>query len=139
LVDDNIVNLEVGKSVLQEKFSVLTIPSGERLFSEMKKARPDMILLDIQMPGMSGYDVIKKLKAAPETKDIPVIFLTGETNPVNEVMGRSLGAVDYILKPYNPQHLLGKIELYFRRQKTEPKTGSGNNRVVRKLTRTEGS
>jgi len=100
----------------------------------MKKTRPDMILLDIEMPGMSGFDVIKELKAAPETKDIPVIFLTGETDPVNEVMGRSLGAVDYILKPYNPQHLLGKIELYFRTQKTEPKTGSGNNRVARKLT-----
>ena len=117
LVDDNIVNLEVGKSVLQEKFSVLTILSGEKLFSAMKKARPDMILLDIEMPGMSGFDAIKELKAAPDTKDIPVIFLTGNTDPVSKGMGRSLGAVDYILKPYNPQQLLEKIDLYFRLQK----------------------
>jgi len=116
LVDDNFINLEIGKSVLQEKYSVHTMLSGEKLFSAMKKARPDMILLDIVMPGMNGYDVIKELKAAPETKDIPVIFLTGETDPVNEVMGRSLGAVDYILKPYNPQQLLERIELYFRTQ-----------------------
>ena len=54
LVDDNSVNLKVGKSVLQKKYSVLAIPSGEKLFSAMKKARPDMILLDIEMPGMSG-------------------------------------------------------------------------------------
>ena len=120
LVDDNFVNLKVGKSVLEEKYSVLTIPSGEKLFFAMKKARPDMILLDIEMPGMSGYDVIKELKAAPETKDIPVIFLTGNTDPVNESMGRSLGAVDYIPKPYKPKQLLEKIELYFRAQKTEP-------------------
>ena len=118
LVDDNFINLEVGKSVLSDKYSVLTIPSGEKLFSVMKKTRPDMILLDIEMPGMSGFDVIKDLKAAPETKDIPVIFLTANTDPVNEGMGRSLGAVDFILKPYNPQYLLDKIELYFRTQKT---------------------
>jgi len=120
LVDDNCINLIVGRSVLQEKYSVLTILSGEKLFSAMKKARPDMILLDINMPGMNGYDVIKELKAVPETKDIPVIFLTGETDPVNERMGRSLGAIDYILKPFNPQQLLEKIGLYFRTHKTEP-------------------
>ena len=121
LVDDNFVNLKIGKSVLQEKYSLLTIPSGEKLFSAMKKTRPDMILLDIEMPGMSGYDVIKGLKAAPETKDIPVIFLTGKTDPVNEAIGRSLGAVDYIRKPYSPQQLLEKIDLYFRTQKLKPK------------------
>ena len=59
------------------------------------------------------------MKAVPETKDIPVIFLTGNTDPVDEGMGRSLGAVDYIPKPYNPQYLLGKIELYFRTQNTD--------------------
>ena len=118
LVDDNFVNLKIGKFVLQDKYSVLTISSGEKLFPAMKKARPDMILLDVEMPGMSGYDVIKELKAVPETKDIPVIFLTGNTDPVNEVMGRSLGAVDYIQKPYNPQQLLEKIALYFRTRKT---------------------
>jgi len=110
LVDDNPVNLKVGRTALQEHYAVLTIPSGSKLLSVLKKTKPDLILLDVEMPEMSGYDVIKELKADPETREIPVIFLTGKTDPENERMGYSLGAVDYICKPFSPQLLLEKIE-----------------------------
>ena len=109
LVDDNPVNLKVGRTALQEKYAVLTIPSGDKLFSVLEKNKPDLILLDVEMPGMSGYDVIKVIKANPETAGIPVIFLTGKCDPENERLGLSLGAVDYISKPFSPQHLLDKV------------------------------
>ena len=112
LVDDNPVNLKIGRSILQEHYIVLTIPSGNKLMSVLAKTRPDLILLDVEMPDMSGYDVIRELKARPETEGIPVIFLTGKTDPENERMGRSLGAVDYICKPFSPPLLREKIEMH---------------------------
>jgi len=112
LVDDNPVNLKIGRTALQDKYAVLTIPSGSKLLAVLKKTKPDLILLDIEMPEMNGYDVIKEIKADPETKGIPVIFLTGKTDPENERIGLSLGAVDYIRKPFSPPLLLEKIGLH---------------------------
>ena len=112
LVDDNPVNLKIGRTILQEHYIVLTIPSGDKLMNVLGRTRPDLILLDVEMPGMNGYDVIKELKAKPETEGIPVIFLTGKTDSENERIGRSLGAVDYICKPFAPELLREKIALH---------------------------
>ena len=112
LVDDNIVNLNTGKTALQHKYTVITVPSGEKLLLSLKKLKPDLILLDIDMPGMSGYDVIKGLKLNPETIDIPVIFLTGKNETEDELLGLSLGAVDYITKPFSQSLLLKRVELH---------------------------
>ncbi|MCL2741266.1 MAG: response regulator [Oscillospiraceae bacterium] len=112
LVDDNIVNLNMGKNALQHKYTIITIPSGEKLFAALKKLRPDLILLDVEMPGMSGYDTIKGLKINPETANIPVIFLTAKSANENELQGLSLGAVDYITKPFSPPILLKRVELH---------------------------
>jgi len=112
LVDDNPANLRIGKNVLSEKYTVATAPSASKLFSLLENNRPVLILLDIDMPGMDGYEAIKILKANHETKDIPVIFLTGMTDSNNEEKGRSLGAVDYIIKPFDPQALIACLEKY---------------------------
>ena len=112
LVDDNIVNLNTGKTALQHNYTVITIPSGEKLFLSLKNLKPDLILLDIDMPGMSGYDVIRGLKLNPETMDIPVIFLTGKNDTEDELLGLTLGAVDYITKPFSPSLLLKRVELH---------------------------
>jgi putative two-component system response regulator len=112
LVDDNIVNLNTGKTALQHKYTVITIPSGEKLLLSLKKVKPDLILLDIDMPGMSGYDTLKALKLNPETSDIPVIFLTGKNESEDELLGLSLGAVDYITKPFSQSILLKRVELH---------------------------
>ncbi|MDR3012260.1 MAG: response regulator [Chitinispirillales bacterium] len=99
LVDDDPTNLMAVRGMLEGHYDVLTLNSGERLIKTLEKRIPDMILLDIEMPGMNGYDTIKALKAKKETADIPVIFLTARTGDFNELEGLSLGAVDYITKP----------------------------------------
>jgi response regulator RpfG family c-di-GMP phosphodiesterase len=112
LVDDNLANLRVGKNVLSEKYNVFTAPSAGKMFSLLIKNRPDMILLDIEMPEMNGYEAIKLLKSNPETQHIPVIFLTAKTETEDEVKGFNLGAIDYITKPLVPQLLLKRIEIH---------------------------
>ncbi|MDR2965034.1 MAG: response regulator [Treponema sp.] len=112
LVDDNPVNLNTGKAALQEKYTVVTIPSGEKLLIMLEKSKPDLILLDVEMPVMSGYDTIKAIKDNPRTADIPVIFLTGKSESESEFLGLSLGAIDYIIKPFSPPLLLKRIELH---------------------------
>ena len=110
LVDDNPTNLRNGINVLSEKYSVATAPSAVKLFSLLENSKPDLILLDIDMPEMNGYEAIKILKAKNATKDIPVIFLTGKTESEEERAGFSLGAVDFITKPFEPALLLERIE-----------------------------
>jgi CheY-like chemotaxis protein len=110
LVDDNPANLRIGKNVLVEKYSVTTAPSAAKMFSLLETNRPALILLDIDMPEMDGFAAIEILKAKPETKDIPVIFLTGMTDSCDEEKGRVLGAVGYITKPFDPPALIACIE-----------------------------
>ena len=112
LVDDNPVNLSAGKKILQEKYTVVTIPSGDKLLFMLQNAKPDLILLDVEMPGISGHDTLRKIKANPEIAEIPVIFLTGKDDPDDELLGLSLGAADYITKPFSPPLLLKRIELH---------------------------
>jgi class 3 adenylate cyclase/CheY-like chemotaxis protein len=112
LVDDNPSNLRAGKNVLSEKYEVFTVPSAAKMFEILKDVKPAMILLDIEMPEMSGYEAIRILKAGEETRDIPVIFLTGKTDTENELEGLDLGAVDYITKPFQPTLLLKRIEVH---------------------------
>jgi len=112
LVDDNPANLRIGKNVLSEKYYVATAPSAEKLFVLLESNYPAMILLDIDMPEMNGYEVIKILKSKQETKDIPVIFVTAKTELDDEIEGLSLGAIDYITKPFQPTLLLKRIEVH---------------------------
>lgn len=112
LADDKITNLTVGRNALAEKYDVFTVPSGEKLLLLLQKITPDMILLDIEMPEMSGYEVIKIIKSNPETAHIPVIFLTAKIDAGSELEGLSLGAVDYICKPFSPPLLLKRIEVH---------------------------
>jgi putative two-component system response regulator len=112
LVDDNITNLTLAKNILAEKYIFFTIPSGAKLFALLEKIKPDLILLDIEMPEMSGYEVLKILKADRKTAEIPVIFLTAKGDAFSELEGLNLGAVDYISKPFSPPLLIKRIELH---------------------------
>jgi CheY-like chemotaxis protein len=112
LVDDNPSNLRAGKNVLSEKYEVFTAPSAAKLLEILVDVKPAMILLDIEMPDMNGYEAIKILKSGEETRDIPVIFLTGKADAENELEGLDLGAVDYITKPFQPALLLKRIEVH---------------------------
>ena len=128
LVDDNMVNLNAGKTALQHKYTVITIPSGEKLLFSLQRVKPDLILLDIDMPGMSGHEAIQSVKSNSDTADIPVIFLTGKNETADEVLGLSLGAVDYITKPFSQSILLKRVELHLllQSQKNELREFNGN-------------
>ncbi|MCL2080356.1 MAG: response regulator [Oscillospiraceae bacterium] len=121
IVDDIATNLSIAKSALSDKYDVFTAPSGDKLFLLLSKLTPDLILLDIEMPEMDGYDIIKRLKKAEKTMHIPVIFLTGKIDPEHEIMGLNLGAVDYITKPFSRELLSKRIDLHvlMERQKHE--------------------
>jgi putative two-component system response regulator len=112
IVDDNITNLRLAKNALEGICEVFTLPSAEKLFDFLTRNKPDLILLDIEMPVMDGYAAIKILKQDTKTKDIPVIFLTGRGDEESELEGLSLGAVDYISKPFMPQLLCKRVDLH---------------------------
>jgi putative two-component system response regulator len=114
LVDDDITSLALGKGIMAEQYDVVTIPSGEKLFQFLGRVRPDLILLDVDMPVMNGYETLGKLKAQPGYQDIPVIFLTSMSDTANEIEGLNLGAVDYISKPFSPPLLLKRLELHLK-------------------------
>lgn len=121
VVDDIATNLSIAKSALSEKYDVFTAPSGAKLLLLLDRLIPDLILLDIEMPEMDGYDVITALKESEKTEHIPVIFLTGKIDPEHEVKGLSLGAVDYITKPFSRELLLKRIDFHvlYERQKKD--------------------
>jgi len=112
MVDDDITNLLVAKNALVDKYEVFTVPSGKKLFQLLEKVTPDLILLDIEMPEMNGYEVMKLLKDSKDTKEIPVIFLTGRIDPESEIEGLDMGAIDYITKPFSKQLLLKRVEVH---------------------------
>jgi len=112
MVDDNPANLRIGKNLLGKKFAVATAPSAKKLFNLLEKNIPALILLDVDMPEMDGYETIKILKSKPQYVNIPVVFLTARAEIDAELTGLSLGAVDYIAKPIQPQLLLKRIEVH---------------------------
>ena len=110
IVDDVNENLHAMMSVLRDDYAIVAATSGEKALDLARRTpQPDLILLDVKMPGLSGYDVIARLKADPETSDIPVIFVTGLTETTDEAEGFRLGAVDYITKPINPDMLRVRV------------------------------
>ena len=93
VVDDDRTNLTVLRNALIDRYDVFTVSSGEKLFILISKIVPDLILLDIEMPEMSGYEVIRRLKENDNTFEIPVIFITAMAEPESEIEGLDLGAV----------------------------------------------
>ena len=110
LVDDEPANLSVLSQLLEPHYRVLAANSGERaLRLAAASLRPDLILLDIMMPGMDGYEVLRRLRDFEGTRAIPVIFVTALDATVDEALGFSLGAMDYITKPIRPAVLLARV------------------------------
>ena len=109
-MDDSIPNLDQGRNMLKTYFEVYPAPSAAKLFEILQNVVPDLILLDIAMPEMNGYEAIKVLKANPRSADIPVIFVTAKTDEESELEGFVLGAADYVSKPFSGPLLLKRIE-----------------------------
>jgi len=114
IVDDDKANLDILNHTLQNEYIVYVAKSGEMAIKRALADQPDLILLDIVMPDMSGYDVLKILKENNATKAIPIIFITALNSAADEERGFLLGAVDYIVKPFNSSILKARIKVHMR-------------------------
>ncbi len=107
-VDDAAENLDVVKGLLSPYYTIKAAVNGQMALKIAEKQAPDLILLDIKMPGMDGYEVCRRLKADDTTANIPVIFLTGESEVASEVA--DVGGAGYVIKPIEPDDLLDHIK-----------------------------
>lgn len=142
VVDDTRENLEVIGGILRKKYRVRVANSGQRaLKAAVMDPRPDLILLDVMMPDIDGYTVIRELKASPETKQIPVIFVTAMDSDQDEEFGLSLGAVDYVTKPIRPAILLARVqtqlELKVSRDRLQDQNQWLENEIKHRMTENE--
>ena len=112
VVDDSITNLTIIEHGLSLYFDITTIPSGEKLFEELERTIPDLILLDITMPVMDGFEVLERLKRTVMYADIPVIFLTERRDEKTEVRGFEMGVMDFVTKPFSTDILKNRINTH---------------------------
>ncbi len=133
-VDDNPDNIELLRAIVQGAagLNFLAATDGPKALDIAKEHKPDIILLDLNMPGMSGIEVVSKLKANPETAKIPVIILTAVTDVDTRVRGLAAGAEDYMTKPYSPRELIARLEARLR-AKAETDDLVQRQEMIRKL------
>jgi DNA-binding response OmpR family regulator len=113
IVEDNPKNVQVlGTILMDAKYRVAVANKGSMAFEQIPKTNPDLILLDIMMPEMDGFEICRRLKAAPVTCDIPIIFLTAKTETDDIVKGFELGAADFITKPFRAKELLARVQTH---------------------------
>jgi CheY-like chemotaxis protein len=113
IVDDQAINIQALSGLLREHYIILAANNGPRALEIARGSKaPDLILLDITMPGMDGFEVCRQLKAGDKTKKIPVIFITARSSTDDIVRGFRTGAVDYIPKPFQPEELLVRVETH---------------------------
>jgi PleD family two-component response regulator len=111
-VDDTPENLDVVRGILVPEYKVKAVTNGAAALKIAERQPPDIILLDIMMPEMDGYEVCRRLKSNPATEAIPVIFLTAKDQTADEAEGFALGAADYIHKPVNPPILQARVKTH---------------------------
>ncbi|WP_159982440.1 MULTISPECIES: diguanylate cyclase [unclassified Novosphingobium] len=147
IVDDEISNIEIMNAVLEDDYEVCFSTSGEQALETARTTLPDLVLLDVLMPGIDGFEVCRQLKGDPLLADIPVIFTTGLGDTADEMRGLSLGAIDYVTKPIQPAILRARVgnhvELKRLRDQlasmavTDALTGLSNRRQLEKALHTE--
>ena len=143
IVDDEIANIEMIGAILEEDYEILFARSGEQAIAIAQRSAPDLILLDVVMPGLDGYETCRRMKLDPGLMNVPVIFTTGLNSVEYEIRGLSVGAIDYVTKPVQPVTLRRRvgnhIDLKQMRDRLQdmamidPLTGLGNRRMLEKL------
>lgn len=124
--DDELVSRLLVFKLKQAGFAVVAAADGETALSLAKSERPELILLDGMMPIVDGFEVLRRLKASAELKDIPVIMLTSKNKETDILTGLELGAADYIVKPFRPGELLARLRKHIRKTTgSSPKEGQG--------------
>lgn len=109
IVDDTTTNIQVLNEILQNEFRTYFALSGSEALEKAEALRPDLILLDVMMPGMDGFEVCRTLKKDPQLAAIPVIFITALGQAEQESQGLAMGAADYVTKPFNPELVLLRV------------------------------
>ncbi|MEA2048082.1 MAG: diguanylate cyclase [Campylobacterota bacterium] len=137
IIDDHPSNIDILLGLLA-KYDISVAVDGERALDQIEQEIPDLILLDVSMPGMSGYEVCSIIKLNPKTRDIPVLFLSAHTDSESVVKGFDVGGVDYIAKPYRPKEVLARVETHLKLKSVmdeleklaneDPLTGIANRR-----------
>ena len=112
IVDDEPTNLRVLNQILNDTYKLIFAKSGEEALRLIEKERPDLILLDVMMPGLTGYEVCEHLKQQKKFESIPIIFITALSDPDDEAKGLNLGAVDYISKPISPAVVKARVKTH---------------------------
>jgi len=109
VVDDTETNIDILVETLSDKYKIMVAIDGESALQDIEQNSPDLVLLDIMMPGIDGYEVCRILKSNPSTMNIPIIFVTALSEKEDEAKGLRLGAVDYITKPFNPELVKARV------------------------------
>lgn len=113
VIDDVPANIKIMGEILRGRYDIIVATTGSRAIELAREEQPDLILLDVMMPDMDGYEVCRTLKTQPESEEIPVIFITALTGTDDIVRGFESGGVDYIIKPFNPRELLARVATHF--------------------------
>jgi len=137
IVDDNPGNIDFLIELLSD-YDVSAVVDGRSALEMIHEEKPDLILLDINMPGLNGFETCKLIKASPKTEDIPIIFLSGKTDTESIITGFDAGGVDYITKPYRPKEVLVRVQTQLKLKEAykalekmareDPLTGIANRR-----------
>jgi DNA-binding response OmpR family regulator len=115
LVDDNPTNLKVlSAAITSAGWTALVATDGESALEQTDYSKPDLILLDVMMPGIDGFETCRRLKSRAQTEPIPVIFMTALSDTVDKVKGLELGAVDYVTKPFQQEEVLARVRLHLK-------------------------
>lgn len=132
LVDDTLPNLRLLSTMLMEHgFEVRGVPNGAMALTVVRASPPDLILLDINMPGLNGYEVCQQLKADPQTETIPVIFISALDEVLDKVRAFAVGGVDYITKPFQVEEILVRVKTHLTIRNLQQQLQQANEELAR--------
>ena len=138
IVDDEPINLDVLNRCLNKAgLKTVIANSGEAALKRVKHIKPDIILLDVNMPGMDGFEACRRLKAIDAVKDAPIIFITANTNAKNKVKGLEMGAVDYITKPFQPEEIVSRVNKHLKMRHLQNELKAKNIHLEREIAERE--
>ena len=134
LVDDTPTNLEILVGFFAETgFEVFVAANGEQALQQVNDIIPDLILLDVMMPGIDGFETCRRLKESPKTKDIPIIFMTALSDTDNKVKGLSVGAVDYVTKPIQQEEVLARVNTHLKIRELQRRLEENNQSLQQEI------
>jgi DNA-binding NtrC family response regulator/tRNA A-37 threonylcarbamoyl transferase component Bud32 len=134
IVDDTPANIQMLAAILREQgYQLSAATNGRQAVEAVEKVRPDLVLMDVVMPDMDGYEACRQIKASTRWRDLPIIFLTAKTEPADIVRGFDAGAVDYVGKPFNGRELLARVSTHLTLQRLHREMEGRNAELAREL------